>query len=85
MVAGVSGLFKPPLPLVRGEEGPAGQLPIKQVGFLRLVAPTLDANVTMLLSNAHHFTQSAVEVIAGQVVQGVDGKNEVELSIFEGQ
>jgi hypothetical protein len=39
----------------------------------------------VLLTHAHHFAQGTIEIVAWQIVQRVDRKNEVELAIHERQ
>src|SRR5882672_3185574 len=78
MIAGIPGLPEPPLPLFGRIERLARHLPVEQVHLLRFVPVGLHAEVPVFATDALHFAQRLVQIVAMQVVQGLDRDHEVE-------
>ena len=91
MVAGVAGLFEPPVPFFGGAEGFAGDLPIKQIGFFFFAAIGLHADVFVLFADTLDFEYvglSEWSAIHAFLIQAADNlghsfRFRVEVSNFE--
>jgi hypothetical protein len=71
VITGVAGMTEPPVPLIRGIECLTGDLPVKQIGLLDLVAVRFDAEISMLFTNPLHLPQRLVQIITVEIMQGV--------------
>src|SRR5262245_61999162 len=84
IVTRVAGLPEPPFPLFRRIERLAGHLPLQQIRLLGLVAVGLDAEVPAF-ANALHLAQRAIEIVAVQVMQGVERVDQIEGPVRPGE
>ena len=71
IVPGVTGVLKPPLPLLRGTKGLAGDLPVEQVGFFLFSPVSFNADILIGLTHSLHFPQSLIQVIVMEIVEGI--------------
>src|SRR5262245_24236899 len=84
VIPGVSGSLETPLPLLRRVKRPAGQLPVQEVNFLALRAVGLDDDMLGATAHALDLLQRLVQVVIVEVVQRVDGEDEVEGTVGVG-
>ena len=81
VIAGVAGPLEFEVPFLRRMEDPAGELPIHQVHLLALVAIGLDTDVFRAAADTIDFFERRVKVVVVEVVQRVDGDDEVEMLV----
>src|SRR5271156_4212940 len=77
VVAGVAAFLEEPLPFFGRVEGTAGELAIKQVRLLAVVAVGLDDDVLGSVAYALDLAQRGLELIVVEIMQRRDRDHEV--------
>ena len=85
IITGVTGLPKEEFPFFRSEKTFAGYLPVQQVDLLPLVPVGVDHEILVLLADPLHLPQGLEQAGQPEVVQGIDGDNEVEGLVGKGK